>query len=613
MVSKELLEYIKSRLLAGESNEIIEKNLSKQGWNKVDIDTAFSISNPPPATSQFKSEKPTDTQNTSSNLNEPRLSKIKDLALIRVLVVVGGVFLFIMLVVYLASRLFIQRQFSKIEIAEVKQNVERANDAINNLTTNLGLKLVDWANWDDTYQFADDGNQAYIDSNLQNSALSDLALNYMFFFNINDQLVTSRAIDLQTEKDISISTKLKSYLASGSILLKHSDEDITTKGILELPEGPLIIVSHPIFHSDGTGPSRGTILFAELLNSQKIKDLSDLTHLNINIYSYHASNLPKDVEKIKAQEKVSQSSVTVLGKNEVAGYKIIQDVFGQPALIIKVVMTRDIYNQGQNSSNYYLLTVLFISLLASGIAIFILNRLLAQNKAMLLKDEFFSIASHELRTPLTAIRGNSIMLKKLYADKVEDQHFTTMVDDIYASTIRLIEIVNDYLDVARLEEGKIKFINEQVNVDTIINEVISELTAVANEKEISLKYQAMPDTTIVNCDRSRIKQIIYNLIGNAIKFTQSGGVTVRTEIKNNNLRILFTDTGPGISLPSQKQLFKKFRQVSDNPQTSNIGSSGLGLYISKMLIEKMGGKIELVSSEIGRGTTFGISLPLREG
>lgn len=228
------------------------------------------------------------------------------------------------------------------------------------------------------------------------------------------------------------------------------------------------------------------------------------------------------------------------------------------------------------------------------------------------KDEFLSIASHELRTPLTAIRGNSALFKKLYGSQLTNPDMVEMIDDIYLSSVRLIEIVNDFLDVAALEQHKIAMKPEAFAIADVVNEVVHELTNLCNEKGLSLVADAsiasMPDAY---ADRQRIKQVLINLVSNAIKFTETGGITISATSDAQLLHISVKDTGKGMAPERQKLLFHKFQQASENIMTRDtIKGTGLGLYISKQIIELSGGTIALKSSAENEGSDFVFTLPI---
>ena len=227
------------------------------------------------------------------------------------------------------------------------------------------------------------------------------------------------------------------------------------------------------------------------------------------------------------------------------------------------------------------------------------------------RDEFFSIASHELRTPLTAIRGNVSILQEYFMDQFQDKEVETIISDIQCSSERLIEIVNIFLDVSRLEQGKIVFVNEEFDVVALCRDIVQEYTASGVNKELYLRVlPPFAPVALVRADRNRIRQVIINLIGNAMKFTDRGGVEISFMQLHGSVKVLVSDTGSGISLENQSLLFRKFQQAETNIYRRDATrGTGLGLYISKMLINSMGGSIFIESSEVGKGSTFGVTIP----
>lgn len=228
------------------------------------------------------------------------------------------------------------------------------------------------------------------------------------------------------------------------------------------------------------------------------------------------------------------------------------------------------------------------------------------------KDEFFSIASHELRTPLTAIRGNTSMIQEYYKEQIKDPELNSMISDIHDSSVRLIEIVNDFLNISRLEQGRMEFTKEKINIDEVIASVISEFEVTGSRKKIaieSIKFNGK--LPVVVGDMGKIKQILINMIGNSLKFTTEGKIVIKTEVVDKFVKILVTDTGRGISVKQQDLLFHKFQQAGASLFTRDTaGGTGLGLYISKKMVEGMGGEIKLEKSQEGKGSTFSFTLPM---
>lgn len=227
------------------------------------------------------------------------------------------------------------------------------------------------------------------------------------------------------------------------------------------------------------------------------------------------------------------------------------------------------------------------------------------------KEEFLSIASHELRTPLTAIRGNSALIKKYYAERLPDKDVAEMIDDIHESAIRLIGIVNDFLDVSSLEQGKMSMKPAPFALGQVVTDVFRDLQTLADAKNIKLVADpSLATTPAIMADQQRIKQVVYNLVGNAVKFTDSGSITIATRADDNFVYTGVTDTGRGMSIENQHLLFRKFQQAGSSLLTRDTTkSTGLGLYISKLIVEQSGGRISLERSEPDKGSTFVFSLP----
>lgn len=228
------------------------------------------------------------------------------------------------------------------------------------------------------------------------------------------------------------------------------------------------------------------------------------------------------------------------------------------------------------------------------------------------KDEFFSIASHELRTPLTAIMGNTSMILDFFASSLPSQELKQMIEDIHEASTRLLKIVGDFLDVSRIEQGKIIFRPEKFDISALVGEIVRDFESAAIIKGLKLETRGFGDNLLVYADKDKTKQIIYNLIGNAINYTSKGGVVIYTKQEEpSTVSLFFEDSGVGISKDNQELLFRKFQQAQEKILTRDASrSTGLGLYISKLLANAMNAKVDLVKSEIGKGSLFRLVLPI---
>jgi signal transduction histidine kinase/DNA-binding response OmpR family regulator len=228
------------------------------------------------------------------------------------------------------------------------------------------------------------------------------------------------------------------------------------------------------------------------------------------------------------------------------------------------------------------------------------------DEARLRKTEFLANMSHEIRSPMTAIMGYSdILLMHL-----RDPEDVKCVETIKESGRYLLEIINDILDLSKIEAGKLRVYKQQVELQALLREILSLMTFQARAKGLSLTLRCegtLP--TLIETDRTRLRQVIVNLLSNAIKFTERGGVEVAAKLRPNDasLQIDIIDSGIGISKDLQGQLFNVFTQA-DSSMTRRYGGTGLGLALSKRLIEMLNGSITFYS-EPGKGSTFSVTIP----
>jgi signal transduction histidine kinase/sensor domain CHASE-containing protein len=757
---------------------------------------------------------------------------------------------------FILSHTILLDQFKTIESSQVKNYVLNIENALNNYLNNQYLKLIDWANWDATYQYATDRNSEYVEANIPPGSIAQIDLDVMIFVDQKEQIVKAVRVDPDTIKEIPFPNSLIVYLRKNKDKILAKNIDSRSQGIIMLPEGVLLFTSKSILKSSGEGPIHGTLIFGKFFSKKTIDYLSDLTHLNVAVYGYNQKDVSSDLELAKDKLRNNSFFSNPLNNSTIGGYSLLKDQLGLPCLIIKVIAQRDVYEQGLKTlavmgimilsvviilgvSFYILLEKLIISritrvnsnvseikekkdsrlrillsdnnndeitslakninsmiddlgqvrvqeeeergqlelkieeferknqelensqkaivnvledakeleeelktekqniegkvlertsqlqqeqarlqasisslpvgfvmtdakmnvVVMNGMAKSILSsnlesrpsgaltkdeiqnndainidtikerlkfsfdaklaidRVMTDRKpfeikelalddmflhifmapittmkeeeiavigsVMLIeniteqkildrsKDEFFSIASHELRTPLTAIRGNTSMVLDYYGDQIKDQQMKEMINDVHESSIRLIEIVNDFLDTSRLELGKMEFKKDVFDLAELIPAVIKEYQVTGSKSNLYIHFENTEKEPAVIADKDRVRQVLINLIGNGLKFTEEGGITVSLKLEGNFVKVLVSDTGMGISEKSKNLLFRKFQQAENNIFTRDTTrGTGLGLYVSRMIMSGMGGKINLERSEVSKGTTFSFSLPV---
>lgn len=227
-----------------------------------------------------------------------------------------------------------------------------------------------------------------------------------------------------------------------------------------------------------------------------------------------------------------------------------------------------------------------------------------------LKDDFVSIASHELRTPMTAVRSYAWMALNR-SDVPLSEKLKKYLSRTLISTERLINLVNDMLNISRIEAGRVEINPQAFNIAELATDVLSEITPKASEKNISL-HLLDSKPPLVFADSDKVHQVLLNLLGNSLKFTPNGGsITVSFFADGKDVDISVKDNGVGITREDLAMLFKKFSKLDNSyVAMATSGGTGLGLYISKSLVELMHGRIWASSDGVGKGSTFTFTLPM---
>ncbi len=237
-----------------------------------------------------------------------------------------------------------------------------------------------------------------------------------------------------------------------------------------------------------------------------------------------------------------------------------------------------------------------------------------------LKSDFLANTSHELRTPLNGIIGFLKLLLEGMADDPEEQR--EFIEEAYKSSIHLLNLINDILDIAKIEAGKMELELTEIELDELFQDVDNLIHTQAKQKGLNFQIKSPATLTPVTLygNYQRLLQVMLNLIGNGIKFTKEGGIVVSAEVNNKKVssqgielpgmvKISVADTGIGVSLEKQNKLFENFYQV-DGSRTKSYGGTGLGLAISQKLVEAMGGTISFYSMGEGLGSTVTFTVPL---
>ncbi len=272
----------------------------------------------------------------------------------KTLMITGAMLLGLLAVLYAAAHLILLHSFLDLERARAHDCTEQALSLVTAQLDEMGRGVGDWAAWDDTYAFIATGDPGYVRRNLLGTTFEGFRLNLMLFVDVAGRVVFGRAFDLHRRQEMPVPESLAPYLAGGSLLPAHSDPESSVSGVLLLPEGPLLVASHPILSSEEEGPIRGWLVWGRFLDDQETARLSEVTRLNLSVRRVDDPEPPPDFAAAHALlSRETPIVVRAVSDETVAGYALLADIHGDPALILKVDRPRAVYKQGLTAINFF--------------------------------------------------------------------------------------------------------------------------------------------------------------------------------------------------------------------------------------------------------------------
>jgi len=485
------------------------------------------------------------------------------------------------------------------EDIENKQNKQNILDTVTNLKKHIQnheKTILDYASWDDTYDFIQDEYLDYIDSNFPSNG------NTLENLNVDSLLFTTRKnkIIFTATKNIYINDSLKG-LNTHILLLFKQKEKITT--IIKFNKKLFIIIKKPILKSDSSGNIKGFLYGVVELNQNIFKDISrDFD--NFIILKSDLYNNPKlpclagfYSNIIKKEKHFLENKLSFYNKSQ-------KHIFS-----LKLKNKRELYQQAKTIVIYFnILSTLFLI-----IFIFILYTIQKiQNEKLTYKDEvktkFLANMSHELRTPLNAISGFSEIL-------IEDEKNKQTLEYLHLinnQSQHMLFMINDILDFAQVEENKLKIEIKSFEIEKELQNIVSFAKFFSKKKNIDFRYEFIDLPTNVITDSVRLAQVLINIINNAIKFTKPNGkieLVIKYLKESNMIDCQINDTGIGIDKDKISTIFNRFEQI-DSRTTKEFEGTGLGLSISLVIVKLLGGDGIGIQSKKGKGSTFSFSIPI---
>ena len=541
------------------------------------------------------------------------------------------------LALYVSSQFILMKDYERLEKQEVQEHVERTLNVLSNELQDLSSTAGDWAIWDDTYAFIQDGNDEYVQANLKDpEGFANLRVDVLLFINSQGEIVFGKTYFHENGTVSGLSQSLSELLAADNSLWHHADTDSRITGFIALEENPLLFASNPILTTQHEGPVGGALIMGRYLNSEEIEHVSQTLNLPLNVSRFDDSEAEPDFEAAKSllseEERVF---VQPLDKNFVGGYSLIDDFKGNPFLILRVTITRGIYNQGIASVAYFLWALIAIGLVFGGIFGVVIEKSITSRVDRLAKEvksigksksfserlswnktdelsilanaidsmmeerlntigELSAMVGHDLRNPLAGISNAAYYLKMKYTPET-DSRTKQMLDIIDKDVAYANKIVNDLLDYSR----KIHLEVTESNPKSVVDEALALISVPANIQVINLTA----DKPTLKVDVDRLRRVFVNIIKNSVEAMPEGGkLTIKSKENKDKIEFTITDTGAGIPKETLEKLFTPLF-------TTKAKGMGLGLSICKRIVEAHGGKIS-AESAVGEGTTFKMLMPI---
>jgi two-component system cell cycle sensor histidine kinase/response regulator CckA len=389
----------------------------------------------------------------------------------KTLLIVAFTVVALIVVLSVASQIILMQGFVGLERRAVQTDVSRLLAAVANEGQDMSSRAADWAGWDDTYRFVTDSNTAYEEANLADDTFVDLDLSLMLFFDASGHLVFGKAFDLAGRAATPLPSGLEGYLASMPGLLQHRDPSSNVAGVALFPGGPVVVATRPIVTSRGEGPIRGTLVMARYLDVREVDRLSQRLLLPVQLHPVGSQGLPADFRAVQADlSEENPILVRPLTGEQVAGYALVNDTSGKPALMVRIDEPRAIVRQGQMSIAYFFLSLLLVGLVFGAVTVRlfekqILHRMTALSRrvesigaardlsarvAVTDRDELSSLAS--------SING---MLQQLELAQVALHDNEEQLRSSEANYRSIFDSANDAIFVHDAQTGRILDLNEE--------------------------------------------------------------------------------------------------------------------------------------------------------
>jgi PAS domain S-box-containing protein len=378
------------------------------------------------------------------------------------LVLAGLIIVGLITVLYVTTRMLLPGSFAHLEEDATRQHVERSLSAISEQIDELDTTTYDWAAWDDTYAFMADQNSDYVESNLLDDTFVALRLNLMLLVSPSGAITFGRAFDTQSEEATPVPASVLDHVSEAGLLRPGEKIMSGVKGLLALPEGVMIAASRPILSSDDQGPMRGWLIMGRYLSSEEVERLGATTHLSLTMLPLDDPHLPDDIREV--QPSLSEETPIVvrpLSVDSIAGYTTLADIYGAPALTLRVETPRPIYRQGQATFTYFLGSLLLVSLVFGALGFTALDWQVLR-RVELLSASVRKIRSHSdlsARVPATGEDELSSLALEINRMLEALDHAQSDLRESEERFRKMADNIRDGLTI--IEDGEVVYLNDR--------------------------------------------------------------------------------------------------------------------------------------------------------